>query len=59
MRPAQWKAIAELILTWAQDDGTSDELMAIVDPTGASPVDQSFWDEFETRLRAFAAPRKR
>lgn len=46
---AQWKKIGELIMVWAQDDGTCDDLAILVDP-GNGRLDDKFWTEFSKRI---------
>lgn len=53
-----WPAVRELVARWCQDDGTSDELMDLVEPLGFDPSDPDiFWAELDRRLTlAFGPP---
>lgn len=42
-----WEKVGKLVLQWAQDDGTNDELMDLVGPLEDEGV---FWDQFASRV---------
>lgn len=46
-----WDKIRDLIMKWAQDDGTNDELMDLLDGTPHAMDGNEFWEEFEARLK--------
>lgn len=48
---SKWKKVRELIMRWAQDDGTGDELQDLVTNARESGMNDAEWAEFETRLK--------
>lgn len=50
MKAKDWEVVAALIMKWAQDDGTNDELMDLL-PVEDRMDPSAFWEEFEARLK--------